>query len=158
MAGIILLASILIWALGYFPRQHNPNDQQRNSYIGQLGQAIQPALAPLGFDWKASVSLLSGMAAKEVVVSAMSVLYNGDNNAQTLQQRLQHDTRPDGSPSFTPLTALAFMLFVLIYFPCIATITAIAHEAGSWKWGAFVILYTTALAWLTAFALQLLPL
>jgi ferrous iron transport protein B len=158
MGGVILIASIIIWFLGYFPLQPGEADpavRQRNSYIGRLGQTVQPALAPLGFDWKMTVSLLSGMAAKEVVVSTLSVLYMGtkeDGKTQTLAHRLKEDVYPDGSPVFSPLTAFSLMLFVLIYFPCIATVTAIAKESGSWKWGAFVILYTCALAWLTSFA------
>ncbi|MDR1557256.1 MAG: ferrous iron transport protein B [Tannerellaceae bacterium] len=157
MGGVILVASIIIWFLGYFPLQPEQEDasvRQQNSYIGQIGQAIQPALAPLGFDWKISVSLLSGMAAKEVVVSTLSVLYTGgeEEETQALSKRLQEDTNSDGTVVFTPLTALSLMLFVLIYFPCIATVTAIARESNSWKWGAFVIVYTCLLAWLVSFA------
>jgi ferrous iron transport protein B len=158
MGGIILAASILIWFLGYFPLRSEQEDasiRQRESYIGQIGQAVQPVLAPLGFDWKISVSLLTGMAAKEVVVSTLSVLYTGnaeEEEMQTLTNRIRQDASPDGSPVFTPLTALSLMLFVLIYFPCIATVTAIARESRSWKWGLFVILYTCSLAWLVSFA------
>jgi ferrous iron transport protein B len=157
MGGVILVASIIIWFLGYFPLQPQEEDaaiRQQNSYIGQLGQAIQPALKPLGFDWKMSVSLLSGMAAKEVVVSTMSVLYTGTEDeaeTSTLTNRLKQDAYIDGSPVFTPLTALSMMLFVLIYFPCIATVTAIARESKSWKWGLFVIVYTCVLAWIVSF-------
>ena len=185
MGGIILVASILIWFLGYFPRETEQGkefdvriekvqnstlpsetknesiaelsrlknmEHQQNSYIGRIGQAIQPALAPLGFDWKISVSLLSGMAAKEVVVSTLSVLYTGDSeNSQSLQSRLQSDKDKEGNPVFSPLVALSMMLFVLIYFPCVATVTAIVNESKSWKWGAFVIIYTCTLAWLVSF-------
>jgi ferrous iron transport protein B len=161
MGGVILIASIIIWSLGYFPlqpEQPDPTLRQQNSYIGRIGQAIRPALAPLGFDWKISVSLLTGMAAKEVVVSTLSVLYTGqqgsDDELPTLTHRLQNDTRPDGSPAFTPLTALCLMLFVLIYFPCIATVTAITRESNSWKWGLFVVVYTCLLAWCVAFAVN----
>ncbi|MDD4433017.1 MAG: ferrous iron transport protein B, partial [Parabacteroides sp.] len=170
MGGIILIASILIWFLGYFPRETEQGkiyesqiehvnssntlsekektetvtelnrlknmEHQQNSYIGRIGQAIQPALAPLGFDWKISVSLLSGMAAKEVVVSTLSVLYTGDSeDSQTLPERLQADKDKEGNPVFTPLVALSMMLFVLIYFPCVATVIAIVNESKSWKWG-----------------------
>lgn len=130
-------------------------DHQQNSYIGRLGQTIQPVLHPLGFDWKVSVSLLTGMAAKEVVVSTLSVLYTGEegteDESQKLNERLKQDTYPDGSPVFTPLVALSLMLFVLIYFPCIATIVAISKESGSWKWGLFVVVYTCMLAWIVSF-------
>jgi ferrous iron transport protein B len=154
MGGIILIASILIWFLGYFPRQPHatPIEQQQNSYIGQVGQAIQPVLAPLGFDWKISVSLLTGMAAKEVVVSTMSVLYTGEEgDTDALQNRLLNDKDADGNLIITPLIALSLLLFVLIYFPCLATISAIIGESKSWKWGAFVMVYTTALAWFVSF-------
>ncbi len=186
MGGIILIASILIWFLGYFPREteqvkiyesqiehvNSSNtlsekektetvtelnrlknmEHQQNSYIGRIGQAIQPALAPLGFDWKISVSLLSGMAAKEVVVSTLSVLYTGDSeDSQSLPERLQADKDKEGNPVFTPLVALSMMLFVLIYFPCVATVIAIVNESKSWKWGAFVIAYTCTLAWVVSF-------
>lgn len=123
-------------------------DHQQKSYIGRIGQAIQPILHPLGFDWKMSVSLLTGMAAKEVVVSTLSVLYTGESDdSQVLTERLKQDKNAEGELVFTPLVALSFMLFVLIYFPCIATISAIVHESGSWKWGIFVIVYTCVLAW-----------
>ncbi|MDR2809287.1 MAG: ferrous iron transport protein B [Tannerellaceae bacterium] len=157
MGGVILVASIIIWFLGYFPlrtEQEDASVHRQNSYIGQIGQMIQPALAPLGFDWKISVSLLTGMAAKEVVVSTLGVLYTGNEDGeetQTLTHRLRQDTAPDGTPVFTPLTALSLMLFVLIYFPCIATVTAIAKESRSWKWGLFVVVYTCLLAWLVSF-------
>lgn len=185
MGGIILVASISIWFLGYFPR-YTPGadafdrqiaeieqaelpseekaetlqelerlkamEHQQNSYIGRIGQTIQPVLAPLGFDWKISVSLLTGMAAKEVVVSTLSVLYTGDaEDSQILSERLKQDRNAAGQEVFTPLVALSLMLFVLIYFPCIATISAIVHEAHSWKWGFFVIGYTCVLAWIVSF-------
>mgnify|MGYP000302648481 CR=1 FL=1 len=98
-----------------------------------------------------SVSLLTGMAAKEVVVSTLSVLYTGESDdSQVLTERLKQDKNAKGEPVFTPLIALSFMLFVLIYFPCIATISAIVHESGSWKWGIFVIIYTCVLAWIVS--------
>ena len=127
-------------------------EHQQNSYIGHIGQAIQPVLQPLGFDWKISVSLLTGMAAKEVVVSTLSVLYTGDaDDSQILSERLKQDRNAEGKLVFTPLVAISLMLFVLIYFPCIATISAIVNESRSWKWGAFVIVYTCVLAWIVSF-------
>lgn len=185
MGGIILVASIIIWFLGYFPRetsrtadfkqqiasientQISPEekakqlqeiehqmamDHQENSYIGRIGQIISPVMEPLGFNWKISVSLLSGMAAKEIVVSTLSVLYTGsDDSEQALTERLLQEKNPDGTDVFTPLVGLSLMLFVLLYFPCIATVTAIMNESHSWKWGAFVILYTCCLAWVVSF-------
>ncbi len=168
MGGIILVASIIIWFLGYFPRHEAPEtakteataemkrqeniEHQKNSYIGKIGQAIEPVLRPLGFDWKMSVSLLSGMAAKEIVVSTLSVLYTGEEeDNMVLSERIRQDTDEAGNPVFTPLVALSLMLFVLIYFPCIATVSAIINESGSWKWGLFVIAYTCILAWTVSF-------
>lgn len=125
---------------------------QANSFIGSIGQFIEPVMKPLGFDWKISVSLLSAMPAKEIAVSTLSVLYTGEADAEsTLQQRLMNDTQPDGSKTFTPVTVISLLLFVLIYFPCIATVVAIKEEAGSWKWGLFSIFYSTTLAWIVAF-------
>lgn len=127
-------------------------EHQKSSYIGMIGQTIQPVLNPLGFDWKMSVSLLTGMAAKEVVVSTLSVLYTGEEeDSQALSERLKQDLDAEGNPVFTPLIALSLMLFVLIYFPCIATISAIVNESGSWKWGIFVVIYTCVLAWVVSF-------
>lgn len=191
MGGVILIASILIWFLGYFPQDSIENQQidtqieqidesfssgllteeERNdqvdeqealrttdhteySYIGRLGKFIEPVMRPLGFDWRISVSLLTGSAAKEVVVSTLAVLYTGnaDEDQSSLQDRLLSSTNPDGTPTFTPLVVISLLLFVLIYFPCVATIAAIKEEAGSWKWGLFSVVYTTLLAWLVAFA------
>jgi ferrous iron transport protein B len=127
-------------------------EHQEASYIGQIGQLIEPVMRPLGFDWKISVSLLSGMVAKEIVVSTMGVLYTGDeDDHQSLQTRLQQETHANGTPVFTPLVVIGFLLFVLIYFPCIATIVAIKEESGTWKWAIFSLFYSTALAWLVAF-------
>lgn len=190
MGGVILIASIAIWFLGYFPLERGqdlPQDVQtqiteieksntfndgekekliteilgeyeniehtENSYIGRIGKFIEPAVKPLGFDWRIGVSLVSGMAAKEVVVSTLGVLYTGnaDEDQASLQNRLLSSVNTDGSSTFTPLVVVSFLLFVLIYFPCIATIAAIKEESGSWKWGLFSIVYTTALAWLISF-------
>ena len=162
MGTVILLASIVIWFLGYYPRPEVEGEltaqermeQQANSYIGRIGRAIEPVMAPCGFDWKMSVALLSGVAAKEIVVSTLGVLYTGnaDEDNAALSERIQADTYPDGSPVFTPVVALAFLLFVLIYLPCIATIVAIKNEAGGWKWALFSAGYSLVLAWLVAFA------
>lgn len=186
MGGVILVASIIIWFLGYFPRdkerelkydnmitqveqqeglgdeekssqieeieEGRNTEHQEESYIGRVGKAIEPVMRPLGFDWKISVSLLSGMAAKEVVVSTLGVLYTGSSEDQeSLEVRLLADKQADGSTTFTPLVVVSLLLFVLIYFPCVATIAAIKEESGSWKWGVFSIVYTTLLAWLISF-------
>ena len=146
MGGIIMIASIIIWFLGYYPRHdahESVAEQQENSYIGQIGKAIEPVIKPLGFDWKLGIGLISGVGAKELVVSTLGVLYTNEGDVENvnLSNRIP----------ITPLVALAYMLFVLIYFPCIATFAAIKQESGSWKWAIFAAGYTTGLAWLVAF-------
>jgi len=201
MGGVILVASVIIWFLGYYPKENSFSEefntqikqitlhydstlvnaspekikeltrikeekiqeleviehlvQQKESYIGRLGHAVEPIIRPLGFDWKMGVSLISGIAAKEIVVSTMSVLYQSahqqnDNNS-ILVENLRTDADKDGNLVFTPLVALSFLMFILIYFPCIAVIAAIKKESGSWKWAVFTIFYTTTLAWIVSF-------
>ncbi len=201
MGGIILIASVLIWALGYFPREidyskdydaiaieqirnietnasidadslkvlknsitHQARlmkeaERQEKSYIGVLGHFIEPTIRPLGFDWKIGVSLITGAAAKEIVISTMGVLYQSDPDAvgaQSLVTKLRaakYTSGPKiGQPIYTPPVAMGFLLFVLFYFPCIATIAAIKRESGLWKYAIFEIVYTTAIAWVAAFA------
>ena len=205
MGGVILLASIIIWALGYFPRktvkeaafnqQINTTElaytikianvlaadtaqlkkekttviknielekesfRQENSYIGRIGHFIEPAMRPLGFDWKMSVSLLAGTAAKEIVVSTMGVIYQADDNADehssALISKLKNETYKTGSKKdeyvFTPLAGFSFLMFVLIYFPCVAVFAAVKKEAGGIKWALFLAVYTTLLAWIVSF-------
>lgn len=181
MGGIILVASIIIWALSYFPRYtademnadksyienitdsgkaDSPIDedaalaeyQQSNSILGKIGHAIEPIVKPLGFDWKISVSLLAGASAKEIVVSTLGILYTGNDSDETLlSEKLTAVNPATGQTPFTPLTAITFMIFVLIYFPCIASIAAIIRETGSWKYGIFSIVYNTGLAWIISF-------
>ena len=148
MGGIIMIASIVIWALGYYPDHdayETVAEQQENSYIGQIGKAMEPVIEPLGFDWKLGIGILSGVGAKELVVSTLGVLYTNDAEADavSLAERIP----------ITPLVAFCYMVFVLIYFPCIATIVAIKQESGSWKWALFTAVYTTLLAWVMAFAI-----
>jgi ferrous iron transport protein B len=209
MGGVILIASIIVWALGYYPQdvlysknyikeigeanvaynlkieqayvsgdslllkslidekgialaliKHAMNaEKQEQSYIGRMGQFVEPVIEPLGFDWKMGVSLLAGVVAKEIVVSTMAVLYQADSeenqgvSAQrkdTLIKKLRHGNA-DNSSAMTPVSAFAFMIFILLYFPCIATIAAINKESGSWKWAIFTVFYTTALAWIVSF-------
>jgi len=210
ISGIILAASIIIWALGYFPDglkyeaklnekilaieqeykipDHILNDmngadslylrdllagrelaiqnarmniaveKQENSFIGMIGRTVQPVTAPLGFDWKMTVSIITGVAAKEIVVSTLGVLYQADENVQvqsaSLIEKLQNQTYVSGPKAgqkvFTPLIALSFMLFVLLYFPCIGVIATISRESGHWKWGIFTVVYTTLIAWVVS--------
>lgn len=192
MGGIILIASILIWALGYYPQNiefskdydalitevnnstlsedekaielskieiSQKGERQEQSYIGRMGHAIEPIIKPLGFDWKIGVSIITGLAAKEIVVSTMGVLYHADfdtdNSAETIIQQLQEQEYTSGEKIgqkvFSPLVAYSMMLFILIYFPCVAVIAAIRKE-GNWKWALFTMVYTTSLAWLISFA------
>ena len=208
MGGVILVASIIIWALGYYPRnvsytidydnvieetikqaerekilvsnietgaierlelQKNSKiktfqlqqqaEHQEKSYIGQIGYFIEPVIKPLGFDWRMGVCLLSGIAAKEIVVSTMAVLYqagvDSDGTSETLVQRIKEirysEGERKGDPVFNPLVALTFLIFILVYFPCVAVIAAIKKESGSWKWAIFTIVYTTSLAWVLSF-------
>lgn len=182
IAGVILVASIVIWVLGYFPRPPETSRgmlsessisadeksaidmeikvrQQENSYIGQLGRTIEPVMRPLGFDWKMSVAILTGVAAKEVVVGTLGVLYLEESieteNSASLISKLQAQTYTEGEragqPVFNSIVAMSFMLFILIYFPCVGVLAAIKKESESWKWPAFVVIYTSTLAWLVAF-------
>lgn len=198
IGGVILVASIIIWALGYFPRETdedhvydaqisalsvdfvnsdnaNQNEEelelqiiqiqhekesnrQLNSYIGRLGHFVEPVMRPLGFDWKMSVAILTGIAAKEITVGTLGVLYQvGEETDETsasliqkLQQQIYYDGPKKGEKVFTPLVAFSFMLFILIYFPCVAVVAAIKKESGKWKWAAFIVFYTTGLAYLAS--------
>ena len=188
MGTVILAASIIIWALGYYPRNveysvdydrvaaeivssglssedeqaklQELNDirhaeHQKQSYIGKIGHFIEPAIRPLGFDWQIGISLFSGLAAKEIVVSTMAVLSNsGDDDAslaENLQKQIYTQGDKAGQPVYSPLVAYTLMLFILLYVPCIAAIVAIRREAGR-KWAALSVVYSTGLAWLLSFA------
>ena len=174
MGGIILVASIIVWALGYFP--HNDaltvQEQQEQSLIGRMGKTIEPLFTPQGFNWKLDVSLIAGIGAKEIVASTIGVLYSGEvsgeNGVVSGGEEVSGEdgeVRGHNEPSnlspltphpsplckdLTPLTAYCYLLFILIYFPCIATIAAIRHETGSWRWAAFAACYTTLLAWIVS--------
>lgn len=183
MGGIILIASIIVWALGYYPNNNeltseidkkitqvekeslaNKNElvkaleiekntmHQANSYIGRIGKFIEPVLKPLGFDWKMGVSIVTGVAAKEIVVSTMGVLYQvEEDNTNSLIDRLKNERDENGTQRFTPLVAFGFLVFILLYFPCLASVVAISKESGSWKWAIFTMFYTTFVAWLVSF-------
>lgn len=149
MGGIILVASLIVWALGYFPHNENLNnrEQKEQSYIGLIGKTIEPVFKAQGFNWKLDVSLVAGIGAKEIVASTMGVLYSNDNEASSDAEKYQILHEKMQADGITPLIAFSYLLFVLIYFPCIATVAAIKSETGSWKWTIFSILYTTLLAW-----------
>ena len=158
MGGIILVASIVVWALGYFPHDESlsPVQQKEQSYIGSIGKAVEPVFELQGFNWKLDVSLIAGVGAKEIVASTIGVIYSGydsfgdddsfsDDTAK--YSRLRNQMLADG---ITPLAAFSYLLFVLLYFPCIATVIAIRNETGSWSWAAFSAFYTTAIAWIVS--------
>ncbi len=152
MGGIILVASIIVWALGYFPHndQLSKQEQQEQSYIGHIGKAIEPVFRPQGFSWKLDVGLLAGVGAKEIVASTLGVLYADNeeigNDADGNDYPVLHEKM--AADGVDTLVAFCFLLFVLLYFPCIATIAAIKNETGSWKWAIFAACYTTAVAWI----------
>lgn len=163
MGGVILIAVVLIWALEYFPAgQSVPPDQRlEQSYIAKIGRTIEPVISPLGFDWRMGVSLMTGAAAKEVVVSTMGVLFGtshyhengqGNNLPQQLKTAVHQGGAVNGKPLFTPLASISFLLFILIYMPCVAVVATVNRESGSWKWALFLITYTTLLAWILSFA------
>lgn len=204
IGGVILVASVIIWALGYFPREvefsrefddeisylesnnayldktnqlqigsftkkvidariaelqkQKAAERQERSYIGRIGKFIQPVMAPLGFDWKMSVSILTGISAKEVVVGTLGVLYQSDStseNSNIMSEKLRRQKYASGEnigkPIFTPVIALSYMIFILIYFPCVAVVAAIKKESGKWKYSLFLVVYTTAVAWIASF-------
>lgn len=183
MGGLILVASIIIWALSYFPRysfdeipqsyvkatladmpesvRSNSSEekinenilqsyQQEHSILGRIGKFCEPVVRPMDWGWKPCVSLMAGMAAKEIVVSTLGVLYVGDDDTAALSQRLQTPSALTGKTPFTTASALAFLVFVLLYFPCIATLAAIIRETGNWRYGLFSLIYNTVLAWVLA--------
>lgn len=170
MGGIILVASIIVWVLNYLPLHDTPSaavlfegvtqvddsaiDPDQDSYLEMIGKAINPVFEPIGCHWRATVAVLAGVPAKEIVVSTLGVLYTGDEEAsdEALSERITVSPSPGGAPDFTAASALAFMVFILLYCPCLATITAIIKESGSWRYGAFAVVYNTAVAWLLAFA------
>ncbi|MDE5608052.1 MAG: ferrous iron transport protein B [Muribaculaceae bacterium] len=172
MGGIILVGSIVVWALNYFPLHNNEVvqaqmsasvsdvqddsriDTSHDSYLEMIGKTITPVMSPLGFHWRATIAVLAGVPAKEIVVSTLGVLYTGDDVVEesTLGERLK------ASGDFGVPAALSLMVFILLYCPCIASVTAISRETGSWRYGAFSVLYNTALAWVASFAVYRLAL
>ena len=129
------------------------SEKHSKSFMGIIGRFIEPVMKPLGFDWRLSVSILSGFAAKEVVVSTLGVIFQTDNTSAraSLVEKIQTQKDISGKAIFTPLIAFSFMLFILTYFPCIGVVAAIKRESGSWKWAAFTVFYTTGIAWLLSF-------
>ena len=155
MGTIILAASIIVWALSYFPTHEDRKIQAENSYMAKIGKTIEPAMRPCGFDWKQSVSLLSGVFAKEVVASTMTVVYATTSDEA---DALEADESEAGTSrvselirrNMTPLSAASMLLFILLYMPCLSTIVAIKNESGKWRWALFTMAYTIGLAWIAS--------
>lgn len=156
MGGIILVASLAVWLLGYFPRggeDLTEAQQQEQSYLGHIGHAMEPLFSPLGFDWRMDVGILAGTGAKELMVSTLGVLYEcpeDDAEAETADDASQTRLAAALKTTTTPAAALAYMVFALLYFPCMATIAAIRGESGRWRYALFVAAYTTVIAYLAA--------
>lgn len=162
MGGIILVASIIVWALSYFPHPQglDEHEQQQQSYLAAIGKTVEPVFRPQGFTWKLDVGLIAGVGAKEIVASTMGILYSDEKDIDDDNSKYEHINKSmsydiaqlhqksvSEIKPLTDLTAYCYLLFVLLYFPCIATIAAIKGETGSWKWALFTAGYTTCLAW-----------
>jgi ferrous iron transport protein B len=173
---VILTISIILWALMYFPRTAEPktdvsapvaarsnaddnvppvtveSEQLKHSFAGVLGHTIEPVIRPLGFDWKIGVALIASFAAREVLVSTLSIIYNvgKDENEEspTLISAIRGAKRDDGSPAWTPLTALSLMVFFVLAMQCMSTVAIVRRETNSWAWTLFMISYMTGLAYL----------
>lgn len=168
MGGVILVASIIIWALTYFPLDREQasgldssqepistvnakDDNIEKSYIGLIGKALLPVFKPLGFDWEMSVSIVTGLPAKEIIVSSLAVLYKQDVEGDNIID-FQSVWNKNSHLNYPGLSAFSFMLFVLISFPCLGTLISIRRETGSKKWMALSFIYNTMAAWLISFA------
>ena len=156
MGTIILGASIVVWALSYYPQHENRIVQAENSYMAQIGKTIEPVMRPCGFDWRQSVSLLAGIGAKEVVASTMAVVYaTTADEAEMLEENFESESGENRISellrnNMTPLSAMSMLLFILLYMPCVSTVVAIKSESGKWKWALFTMAYTIGLAWLVS--------
>jgi ferrous iron transport protein B len=164
-AGTVILAiSILLWALVAFPRASsgqpgNPADaasvQVQNSFAGRAGRLVEPVIRPLGFDWKIGIGLISSFAARETIISTLSIVYNvgddSDKNSSSLVDALKNAQRADGSRVWTPLTGLSLMIFFLLACQCMSTVAIVRRETNSWRWPAFMVAYMLALAYVASF-------
>ena len=156
MGGLILIASIVVWLLSYYPRPNVENIEQQDtpnyeqSYMGYIGQLCEPLFSPMDMEWQATVALISGIPAKEIVVSTMNVLYAHPDDAEAeSDEELSPSASKRITDSMSIPTAIAFLIFSLLYLPCIATIMAIGAELN-WKWAVGSALYNTAIAWVVA--------
>jgi len=158
-AGTVILAlSVILWALLSFPKPPTPNPTQAetlaHSFGGRLGHAIEPIIAPLGYDWKIGIGLVASFAAREVFVSTMGQIYNIEDakeDSEDLRTQMRDERRADGSPVFTPLVCLSIMVFYVLAMQCISTVAIVKRETNSWRWPLFQIAYMTVLAWVGAF-------
>ena len=158
-AGTVILAiSVIIWAISSYPKPANPQatpaEALAASFAGKLGHAIEPVIAPLGYDWKLGVGIISSFAAREVFVGTMSVIYSvqdGETNAPALRDAMRAEKRPDGTALFTPLVCLSLLVFYVLAMQCLSTVAVVRRETNSWRWPLFQIAYMTGLAWVAAF-------
>jgi ferrous iron transport protein B len=158
-AGTVILAlCIILWALMTYPKPADPNadasTKLRHSIAGRVGTAIEPAIAPLGYDWKIGIGLVASFAAREVFVSTMGQIYNieeADEKNEDLREQMRAERRPDGTPVFTPLVCLSVMVFYVLAMQCLSTVAIVRRETNSWRWPLFQIAYMTVLAWVGAF-------
>ena len=155
MGTTILAASIIVWALSYFPRSNAPQKSEEHieqSYMGRIGKLIEPVIQPCGMGWKEGVSILTGVGAKEIVASTMGVLYSSSSDVIESVDDDAENARLSNlikrNSGMTPLSAFAFLIFVLLYMPCLPACIAIKNESGKWKWSLFTICYTTSIAWM----------
>ena len=149
---VVLLAVVIVWALDYFPLKDVQNkENERVSYLENFGKIVQPALAPLGFDWKMSVSLVTGITAKEFIISTLGVVYKADENADHKELETSLTSRIKEEQQFNKANALSFMIFALLYMPCVATAYTIRKETGTWKWAVLSIFSTILVAWIASF-------
>jgi ferrous iron transport protein B len=157
-AGTVILGiSIILWALAAYPKAKSPEvtpaEQLRQSYAGRVGHFIEPAIKPLGYDWKVGIGLVASFAAREVFVSTMSIVYSveeGDDNTSTLREAMQKDTWPDGRPVYTPLVGVSVLVFYVLAMQCMSTLAVVRRETNSWRWPAFQFAYMTGLAYVVA--------
>jgi ferrous iron transport protein B len=158
-AGTVILAlSVILWALLHYPKPSTPEPTESeilaHSVAGRFGHAIEPVIAPLGYDWKIGIGIFASFAAREVFVSTMGQIYNIEDakaDNEDLRSRMRDERRPDGRPVFTPLVCLSIMVFFVLAMQCISTVAIVRRETNSWRWPLFQIAYMTALAWIGAF-------
>ncbi|MDB6154191.1 MAG: ferrous iron transport protein [Chthoniobacteraceae bacterium] len=157
-AGTVILAlSILLWALVTYPKPADPQtskaDALAQSFAGRMGHAIEPLIAPLGFDWKIGIGLVGSFAARETFVSTMSIVYNveeDEDNRTPLRDTMRDEKHADGTPVYTPLVCIGLMVFYVLAMQCISTVAVVRRETNSWRWPLFQLAYMTTLAYVAS--------